>query len=784
MKVGYYNHTSDVSGAEISLLTMASHLQDAEAVLLGPAGELADRARANGIPYAVVPGYRARLTRNPLRLLRHAFGMAAEGRRLAKLIRELELDIVHANSIRAGLIVSLFARPKKLPVVWHIRDHMPQGLVGKLVRAVAARSASSLVCISEAVRQGTGDLAGRTARRSAPGAARSAPRELAAVIHNGVALGHADEADREADRVRIRRELGASPGTVVVTIIGQIAPWKRQEDAIEALRLLLARGLDTQLWVVGEPKFREENIAYAERLKTMAAAADLAGRVVFTGFRSDIREICRAADLLVLCSDNEPFGRVLIEAMGEGIPVVGTRAGGVPEIVTEGASGLLYEVGDVGALADRIGELIAQPARRLAMGRAAYDRARRKFGIASTVAKVEALYRELRPVRSAGPRVAIVHDYLNQMGGAERVVCSLRRMYPDAPIFTTIADRERLPEELRSADIRTTWMQRIPGINKRFKLFFWLYPFAVRSMNLSGFDLIISSSSAYAKGVRVPEGAVHLCYCHTPMRFAWDYDNYVKDMDVPALLKKLSGFMVSPLRRWDAANTAGVDELIANSSIVQERIRDHYGRQASIIHPPVDTGRFDRADAQERAAGDYYLVVSRLVSYKRIDLAVEACSLLGERLVVVGDGPDRERLARLAGPNVSFLGRLPDGEVERLMRGCRALLFPGVEDFGITPLEVNACGRPVIAYREGGAQDTIRQGLNGLFFEKQTRESLAKTLLGFQSWTWDSARIRAYAAGFGEERFEREMRAAVSAALSAREQPAASPAGQRKEAVV
>ncbi|MFD2328435.1 glycosyltransferase family 4 protein [Cohnella sp. GCM10020058] len=784
MRVGYYNHTSDISGAEISLLTMASHLQNAEAVMLGPSGDLADRSRAAGIQYAVVPGYRARMTRNPLKLLRHAVGMAAEGRRLAKLIHELELDVVHANSIRAGLIVSLFARPKKLPVVWHIRDHMPQGLVGKLVRAVAARSASSLVCISEAVRQGTGELAGKSARRADASAKRGAPRELVSVIHNGVALDHVDDVERVADRVRIRHELGASPGTVVVTIIGQIAPWKRQEDAIEAIKLLLTRGLDVHLWIVGEPKFREENMAYAERLKTLAASSDLAGRVVFTGFRSDIKEICRAADLLVLCSDNEPFGRVLIEAMGEGIPVVGTRAGGVLEIVTEGETGMLYDIGDVPALADGIGALATDTERRQRMGRAACARIRENFGIASTVSQIETLYRELRPVRGAGPRVAIVHDYLNQMGGAERVVASLLRMYPDAPVFTTIADRSRLPADLRAADIRTTWMQRIPGINKRFKLFFWLYPLAVRSMDLSGYDLIVSSSSAYAKGVRVPEGAVHLCYCHTPMRFAWDFENYVKDMELSAPVKKLSGLMIVPLRRWDAANTAGVDELIANSSIVQERIREHYGRQATIIHPPVDTERFDLGGAEERAAGDYYLVVSRLVSYKRIDVAVEACSLLGERLIVVGDGPDRERLARLAGPNVSFRGRLPDHEVERLMRGCRALLFPGVEDFGITPLEVNACGRPVIAYREGGAQDTIRQGLNGLFFDKQTRESLARTLLGFQSWTWDSARIRAYAAGFGEERFEREIRAAVSAALSAREQPAASPAGQRKEAVV
>ncbi|CAI6037010.1 glycosyltransferase family 4 protein [Cohnella sp. JJ-181] len=808
MKVGYYNHTSDVSGAEISLLSMAGHLREDEAVVLGPPGELADRARAGGIQYVEVPGYRPRMTRNPLKLIGHLAGMAAEGRRLARAIRELELDIVHANSIRAGLIVSLFARPKKLPVVWHIRDHMPKGMLGRLVRAVAARSAASLVCISQAVREGTGELARRPARKFAAGKDGRMSRELVAVIHNGVPLEREDGTDRAAehaaDRARIRRELGASPGTAVVTIIGQIAPWKRQEDAIEAVKLLLARGLDVMLWVVGEPKFREENMAYAERLRAMASGAGLAGRVVFTGFRSDIKEICRAADLLVLCSDNEPFGRVLIEAMAEGIPVVGTRAGGVVEIVTEGETGSLYEIGDVPALADRVGALVTDPERRLRMGSAASRRVRENFGISSTVAKVEALYRALRPARPAGPRVAIVHDYLNQMGGAERVVSSLRRMYPDAPIFTTIADPSKLPADLRAADVRTTWMQRIPGVQKRFKLFFWLYPLAVRSMDLTGYDLVVSSSSAYAKGVRVPKGAVHVCYCHTPMRFAWNFDEYVKGMELPAPVRKLSSLMVGPLRRWDAANSDGVDAFIANSSVVQERIREHYGRQAAIVHPPVDTERFAgeakpaiRTQRQQssgtkngvkaRAAagvGDYFLVVSRLVSYKRIDLAVEACSLLGERLIVVGDGPDRERLTRLASPNVTFAGRLPDEEVERLMRGCRALLFPGIEDFGITPLEVNACGRPVIAYREGGAQDTVRQGLNGLFFDKQTRESLARTLLGFHAWNWDAARIREYAASFGEERFEREFRAAVSAALSAREQPAASPAGSRKEAVV
>jgi glycosyltransferase involved in cell wall biosynthesis len=364
-------------------------------------------------------------------------------------------------------------------------------------------------------------------------------------------------------------------------------------------------------------------------------------------------------------------------------------------------------------------------------------------------------------------RVAIVHDYLNQMGGAERVVELLHRMFPEAPIYTTIVDRDRLWPELREADIRVSWMQRIPGVLRFSKALFWLYPLAVRSWDLRGYDLVISSSSAYAKGARVPEGTVHICYCHTPMRFAWNFQAYMEAADAPGILKAAARWMMGPLRRWDRRNSARVDLLVANSSVVQRRIRDYYGLPSVIVHPPVNLGRFQTAEPEE--AGDELLVVSRLVAYKRIDLAVEACTRTGRKLTVIGDGPDRKRLEAMAGPTVRFLGRLPDDQVVRHMRTCKALLFPGLEDFGITPLEANACGRPVVAYRGGGALDTVKPMLSGVFFERQTAESLIIGLNELDRHRWNPALIRKHAEQFGEDAFVRGMRRLIEVQLNDKE---------------
>ncbi|WP_284641720.1 glycosyltransferase [Paenibacillus silviterrae] len=364
-------------------------------------------------------------------------------------------------------------------------------------------------------------------------------------------------------------------------------------------------------------------------------------------------------------------------------------------------------------------------------------------------------------------KVAIVHDYLNQMGGAERVVGVLHRMFPEAPIYTTIADRQKLLPELQGADIRTTWMQRIPGILKRFKHFFWLYPFGVGSMDLGGYDLVISSSSAYAKGISVKGKTIHICYCHTPMRFAWDFAAYMEGTDTPSALKAAARLLTGPLRWWDRTTSNRVHQLVANSTIVQERIRKHYGRVAPVIYPPVNISRFEVSGEKP---GDYLLVVSRLVSYKRIDLAVEACTRLGKRLIVIGDGPDRARLQSLAGPTVEFMGRLPDEEVVYYMQHCEAFLFPGLEDFGITPLEINACGRPVIAYQGGGALDTIVPSLNGLFFLEQTASSLENAIRALQKIVWDSAEIRRHAERFSEEVFVRRMTSIIEEQLSSRDE--------------
>jgi glycosyltransferase involved in cell wall biosynthesis len=351
-------------------------------------------------------------------------------------------------------------------------------------------------------------------------------------------------------------------------------------------------------------------------------------------------------------------------------------------------------------------------------------------------------------------KIAIVHDYLNQMGGAERVVELLHRMYPEAPIYTTIVDWDRLWPELRNADIRTTWMQKIPGILKRSKLFFWLYPFAVGSLNLRGYELVISSSSAYAKGAPVKGKTLHLCYCHTPMRFAWDFSTYMKANEASIFQKALAKWIMVPLRLWDKKMSKRIHHFVANSSVVKTRIETYYERSSSVIYPPVNISRFNITDID---VGDYFLVVSRLVSYKRIDLAVEACTKTGKKLVVIGDGPDRKKLELLSGPTIQFMGRLPDEQVVHYMQHCQALIFPGVEDFGITPLEVNACGRPVVAFRGGGALDTVVPDVNGVFFENQTVDSLIERLNSMDQIKWNPLNIRKRAEEFSEEVFIKEL---------------------------
>ncbi len=326
--------------------------------------------------------------------------------------------------------------------------------------------------------------------------------------------------------------------------------------------------------------------------------------------------------------------------------------------------------------------------------------------------------------------VVLVHDYLGQYGGAEQVVLELCRTYPSAPLFTSFYAPEATYGDFRAVDVRVSPLDRAPGMPRWFKAYFPAYPLVFKTARLPECRVVLSSSSAFAKGVAVPEGAAHICYCHAPMRFAWDLDGYVAADDrVGALATAALKPAMSALRRWDLRTNDAVDVFVANSRNVAARIQRLYGRTAEVIYPPV---RVDRFSPSGEPPDDAYLVVSRLVSYKRVDLAVQACSALGRNLLVVGDGPALPQLRALAGPTVTFLGRQDADEVARLMARCRALLFCGDEDFGITPVEAMAAGRPVVAYGAGGALETVVEHETGAFFREASAESLADALLAFE----------------------------------------------------
>jgi glycosyltransferase involved in cell wall biosynthesis len=354
-------------------------------------------------------------------------------------------------------------------------------------------------------------------------------------------------------------------------------------------------------------------------------------------------------------------------------------------------------------------------------------------------------------------KVAIVHDWLNQIGGAEGVLEALVDMFPEAPVYTSIYWSEGMPPAYRRWNIRTTWMDHLPGIYRHHQPYLPLYPLAFGGLSLNGYDLVISNKSAFCLGVRTAPATRHVCYCLTPTRFVWDFGTYVDREGIGGPARWLVRPFLGWLQRWERAAAHGVDAFVGISREVQARIRSLYGRESAIIYPPVRTGRFVPAERR----GDYFLIVSRLIPYKRIDLAVQAFNELGLPLWIGGDGRDRQSLEAMARPNVRFLGRVPDDEMRPLLAGCRAFIFPGLEDFGIAPVEAMAAGRPVIAYAGGGALDSVIEGVTGSFFHEQTSEALADAVRRFDESAFDLSTIRARAEQFDVAVFKAKMQALV-----------------------
>lgn len=371
-------------------------------------------------------------------------------------------------------------------------------------------------------------------------------------------------------------------------------------------------------------------------------------------------------------------------------------------------------------------------------------------------------------------RVAIIHYWLVGMRGGEKVVEALCRMYPQADIYTHCVRLEALSPLLRQQRIQTTFIQSLPRSQQWYKHYLPLMPLALEQLNLRGYDLVISSESGPAKGVLVPARTPHVCYCHTPMRYLWDfYHEYLQAAGwcTRLLMRPLFHY----LRLWDVASAQRTDRVVANSNEVAQRVARWWGREARVVHPPVDVQHFASPQAAPgenpavapREGKNYYLYFGQLVAYKRVDVAIAACTARGRRLIVAGDGEERERLQALAGPSVTFEGRVDDARLQELYASCRGLLFPGEEDFGIVPVEAMAAGCPVFTYGRGGTLETVVDGETGLFFPAQTPEALDEALTRFESGevVFDPAVIRRRAELFTEARFQEGFAAEVALAM-------------------
>lgn len=358
-------------------------------------------------------------------------------------------------------------------------------------------------------------------------------------------------------------------------------------------------------------------------------------------------------------------------------------------------------------------------------------------------------------------KVAFVHDFLLRKGGAERVLKVLMELYPEAPVFTLLYDEKKMGDEFPKERVRTSKLQAFPRfIPGMHKLLFPFMPSAVEQFDLSGFDVVVSSSSAYAHGVITNLETRQICYYHSPMRYAWDYTHeYLRDQHLGLFGEMLASRLLHKVRLWDFTAADRVEVALANSKTVQGRIKKYYRRDAEIVYPPVDVDRFEVHKEHE----GYFLIVSQLSAYKRVDLAVELFNKLGKRLVVIGDGPERKRLERMGAENVDFLGFKDDDVVREYFENCRAFIFPGEEDFGIAPVEAMACGKPVLAFRKGGLTESVIEGKTGEFFDEPTVESMEAglTQLLINEKRYKAAEIRKQAERFSRKAFEKAMKKVI-----------------------
>ncbi len=360
-------------------------------------------------------------------------------------------------------------------------------------------------------------------------------------------------------------------------------------------------------------------------------------------------------------------------------------------------------------------------------------------------------------------KVALIHDHLAQDGGAEKVLKVLADMFPEAPIYTLLYEKKNVNKYFKNRKIETSVIQKLPGGVKHYQWYLFFMPIAVEFFDLRGYDLVISDTSSFAKGVITSPDTLHICYCHTPTRYLWsDTHQYINELKYNKWFKKIISLILNRIRLWDRAAADRVDLYIANSKTVKKRIQKYYRRESLVIYPPVETEHFKVADITQQAKIEqYFLVGCRLAPYKRVDIVIEAFKKLGSdyRLKIFGDGVDLERLKKIAddATHIEFLGRVSDEEKAELYRHAQAFINPQEEDFGITAVESMAAGRPVIAYRKGGATETVIEGKTGAFFDEQTVDDIVQVVKNFKSTDYNSQEIRIWSEKFSVKNFQEQI---------------------------
>ncbi|MFC1548653.1 glycosyltransferase family 4 protein [Candidatus Omnitrophota bacterium] len=744
----FLDHQSEMGGAEFLLLGIVRALNKdifKPIVMLGEEGKFNLELSKSGADVIVtnIPKQFRALKRDPSRknsilpFLVSIFALCGLIGRTRRIIKENKINIVFANTVKSAIFGIPAAKLARVKVAWWIHDRFTKDFYKPIfLKGIKhlAGNVDKIICNSEGTRSSFLRLAGNKAKNKA------------VVIYNGVDL---DRFSPDLKGENVRKELSLK-GERIIGLIGRFEPWKGQDVFIKAAGTALGKNNNLKFILAGGPLFGREE--YEKQCRDLAKSMGIEDRIMFLGFRDDIPEIIAASDVIVHTSIlPEPFGRDIIEAMACGKPVISTNVGGPREIITSD-TGILIEPDDPGMLAEAIIRLSDDPDRMELLGRNARKRAEEKFDITEITGQMENIIK--KEIEKGSLRVAIVHDYLVSDAGAEKVLKALMEVFPEAPVFTLFYDRGKF-RELEECDIRVSFMDKLPLVKEKHHIFLPLYPLAVMSLNLKDYDVILSSSWAWSKGLRKPSKACHICYCHTPMRFVDGGEKfYLKNEN--QLIKWAGKQLVKWLKVWDIKTAKGVDYFIANSQHTADRIRARYRRMASVIHPAVDVSLFTPDARQED--GEYFLIVSRLVPYKRVDIAIEAFNELGLQLKIVGDGPEYSRLKKMAKPNVEILGYVESEQTMlELYRGCKAFIMPQHEDWGIAPLEAQACGKPVIAYARGGALEYVIEGKTGQLFYEQTPEAIMNAVRNFKKTAFDPGFIRDNALKYDTPVFKKQI---------------------------